>query len=235
MPVMTDTTDTGRPDTSADTDMTAATVTLVTTSEAARLAGVSARTVRRWVQRGLLASVASDGGQLVSPADLPAAKAASGGGHGHGHGHGHVPVRGHGHGRVDTDTDTDTDIPAGAVSPAAVAQLEAIRDEWLAPLVARIEELARENGTLRERAAMVEQDRDRLAAEVARDRGLADRLVDLLEEERDAALAALARSRPDRDALVAAPGTTGAAEPTPADAGAGGALRRLWGRLVGRG
>ena len=53
------------------------------------------------------------------------------------------------------------DTVAVSVSPAARSQLEAIRDEWLRPLMDRNEELARENGRL-------EAKRDALAAEVAR-------------------------------------------------------------------
>ncbi len=130
-----------------DTD----TITLVTAEEAARLAGVSARTIRRWVQRGMLPSSTGEIGILVSPADLVIAQSRAGHGQGQRHGHGH------GHGHEDADTTTST---ASLVNPQARAQLEAIRDEWLQPLVARIESLSRENGQL-------QAERDALAAEVA--------------------------------------------------------------------
>lgn len=55
-----------------------------------------------------------------------------------------------------------------AISPAARSQLEAIRDEWLRPLVERNEELARENGRLQERIVGVERERDALASEIER-------------------------------------------------------------------
>jgi excisionase family DNA binding protein len=146
---MMDTTDMAASDTDRDTD--AAMVTLVTTEEAAHLAGVSARTVRRWIQRGLLAATEGASGQLVSPADLPAAKQAAGHGRGHGRGHGHKAP----------DMVMDADTTDVAVSPAARSQLEAIRDEWLRPMMERNEELARQLGR-------VEQERDQLRVEVDR-------------------------------------------------------------------
>jgi excisionase family DNA binding protein len=175
--VMGDTTDTAATDTvmaadtgRADTDADAA--TMVTTEEAAHLARVSVRTVRRWIQHGHLPHIETENGKLVSPADLPAARRRASSGRGHGHGQ---PGRGHvsGHDRLDTARDTDTRTVA--VPPGAAAQLEAIRDEWLQPLVTRIEELSRENGRLeseRDRArregddlrAALEQARAELAA-----------------------------------------------------------------------
>ena len=142
-----DTADIPAPDTDRDTD--AAMVTLVTTEEAAQLVGVSARTIRRWIQRGLLAATEGDRGQVVSPADLRAAKLAAGHGRGHGHGHG----------RTRPDTVTDADISNVTVSPAARSQLEAIRDEWLQPLVNQLRDAERSIGRL-------EQERDQLRAEV---------------------------------------------------------------------
>src|SRR5215211_1307038 len=128
--------------TDEDTDVAA--VTLVTVDAAAALVGVSPRTVRRWIQKGFLPSQRDLTGHLVSPADLPAAKATAGHGRGHGRdGSGHD--RGHGHERANLATDADG---LAAVNPQARAQLEAIRDEWLSPLVTRIEELSRENGRL---------------------------------------------------------------------------------------
>ncbi len=140
--------------TSVDTDT--AMNTMVTVEEAARLAGVSPRTVRRWIQHRALPCIeTTERGKLVSPADLPAARLAARSGHGrdrdHGHDHGHVGV----------DTAMTTDTTAVAVSPAARSQLEAIRDEWLRPLMERNEDLARENGRL-------QAERDALAAEVER-------------------------------------------------------------------
>ncbi len=44
-------------DAAADTDTDADTAITVTTAEAGRLAGVSARTIRRWIQQGWLTSI----------------------------------------------------------------------------------------------------------------------------------------------------------------------------------
>jgi len=195
------------------------TAKLVTAEEAGRLVGVSARTIRRWIQRGILQAVATDDGQRVVPADLPTAKSAAGG---HGHGHG----RGHRRAVVDTVTDTDMDMdmdttvsvstPA-TVSPAAVAQLEAIRDQWLRPLMDRNEDLARENGRLAAERDAAARERDRAQEQLDADRSLADQLVDLLQAERDAALAEVARLS-EIPSTPAAPVTVSNASPaaTPA-------------------
>jgi hypothetical protein len=73
------------------------------------------------------------------------------------------------------DTATDAAASAVAVSPAAVAQLEAIRDQWLAPLVERNEALARDLGraeadrdAARDRLVAAEAEAERLRAEVVR-------------------------------------------------------------------
>ncbi len=86
--------------------------------------------------------------------------------------------------------------PASTVSPAARSQLEAIRDEWLRPLVDRIGELEREAGRLQAEREAARRERDDLAARVADDRKLADQLVDVLQHERDAAVK-------DRDRVAA--------------------------------
>jgi hypothetical protein len=70
----------------------------------------------------------------------------------------------------DTRQDATHDAPSAvAVNASARAQLEAIRDEWLAPLVDRIGNLERENGRLeaerdelRRRAEAAEAERDEL-------------------------------------------------------------------------
>jgi len=136
----------------------AATVTMVTTEDAAHLARVTVRTVRRWIQHGHLPTIETDRGKLVSPADLPEARKRAS--RGHDRGHIRTP-NGHDRGHDNMATDTDTAMTAPALSSAAKAQMEAIRDQWLRPLVDRIEELNRVNGRL-------EQERDALRAELDR-------------------------------------------------------------------
>src|SRR3954453_6406193 len=109
-------------DTDAATDTDRDTAIVVTTAEAARLAGVSARTVRRWIAQGWLPATDSDQGHLVSPADLPLAAERASRGRGHGHGHGHEergPAPGRGHEQPVTAMATDT-------TAAGRAQLDAI-------------------------------------------------------------------------------------------------------------
>jgi excisionase family DNA binding protein len=141
-----------------------AAVTMVTVEEAAAMAGVSVRTIRRWIQHGHLPHSEDDRGKVVSPADLPAAKERARQGHGHGH---HPRPSGHDRGHNNMATDTDTAMTAPALS-SATAQLELFRDTLLRPLVDRIEELSRENGRLEaERDALrAERDTLRLAATV---------------------------------------------------------------------
>jgi excisionase family DNA binding protein len=129
---------------------------MVMTEEAARIANVSVRTIRRWVQQGHLPYVENERGKLVSPADLSEAKQRAGRGQGRGH---KLRVPGHDRGHEATNTDTDTAMTASALS-STTAQMELIRDQWLRPFVDRIEELSRENGRL-------EQERDTLRDQLA--------------------------------------------------------------------
>src|SRR5215204_5469066 len=155
-------------DTVTDAAMTqtatdAATVTMVTTEDAARLADVSVRTVRRWIQHGHLPAIESDRGKLISPADIPEAQKRAG----RDRGHGHIrPPNGHDRGHDNIATDTDTAMAAPALS-SATAQMEAIRDQWLMPLVDRIGTLERENGRLEQERDQVTRERDVLRAELA--------------------------------------------------------------------
>lgn len=74
------------------------------------------------------------------------------------------------------------------VAPAAIAQLEAIRDEWLQPLVDRIGLLEREIGRTEEQRDVATRERNELRA-AARDRaGLEERLR-VITDQRNEALA----------------------------------------------
>jgi hypothetical protein len=154
---------------------------------AGNVAGIPARTLRSWVRAGKLPATEGQRGKLVRLGDVLAIAEATG----------RSPATGRQTAGNAGKPATSADHPAGnaadvaednlAVSPAARAQLEAIRDEWLAPLVARNEELARELGR-------VEAERDELRRRVA----------DLEAERRQDAPV----SRQDR------PGATEASSPT---------------------
>jgi excisionase family DNA binding protein len=95
----------------ADTAMT------VTVEEAAKIAGVSARTVRRWINRGWLPCYDGANGKLVSPADLASAQAAARRGHGHDRDHADT---------TDTNTDTQANTRAATATDQAQRQLEVL-------------------------------------------------------------------------------------------------------------
>src|SRR5829696_2395236 len=155
-------TDTDRDAATLNAATDAATVTMVTTEDAAHLARVTVRTVRRWIQHGHLPAVESHRGKLVSPADIPDAQKRAG--RGHDRGHIRTP-NGHDRGHDNMVTDTDTAMAAPALS-SATAQMEAIRDQWLMPLVDRIGVLERENGRLENERDQVTRERDALRAEL---------------------------------------------------------------------
>jgi excisionase family DNA binding protein len=87
--------------------------------------------------------------------------------------------------------DTTGDDSTTDISPAARSQLEAIRDEWLLPLVDRIGVLEREAGQLQAQRDAAQRERDDLADRLAEERGLADQFVDILQAERDVLAAQL--------------------------------------------
>ena len=120
-------------------------VDVVDVATAAAALGISAGAIRKRLERGHLAGH-KHGGQwrvLLSSLDRASATRRDATGHG---------ATGH---------DATEATGSTAVSSAARSQLEAIRDEWLTPLVTRIEELSRDLGR-------VEQERDQLRAELER-------------------------------------------------------------------
>ena len=112
------------------------------------------------------------------------------------------------------------------VSPAAMAQLEAVRDQWLQPLVSQIREQAEHIGRLAAERAAIARERDDLADRLAADRGLADQLVNVLQAERDQLRADLERLQVSRD-----PVTEHRAEQVPTE---GGLRPGPWARLQRR-
>ncbi len=168
---------------------------------AGNVAGISPRTLRYWVRGGKLPAIEGQRGKLVRLGDvltladltgkmatLPATSRQAGGNAGN-PATSAVGNTGKVANPADSETEPDEQAPPpGAVSPAARSQLEAIRDEWLRPLVDRIGELEREAGRL-------QAERDALAAQVADDRRMADQLVNVLQAERDALQAEVERLR----------------------------------------
>ena len=109
---------------------------VVDVATAARALGVSAGAVRKRLERGHLTGHKEAGQwRVVLPADNAT--------------------------RHDTTDTTRHDATGGAVTPTARSQLDAVRDEWLQPLVDQLRALERDYGR-------VEQERDQLRAEVAR-------------------------------------------------------------------
>ena len=179
-------------------------------AEAAERLGLGVELLRKRAQRGTLPAYKLDGKWFVvldnGRDDPPAANG---------------PV-------LDTPSRPGPDTsapppPSSAVSPAARSQLEAIRDEWLLPLVERAGALEREVGRLQAERDAAEQRRAELAAELeaerrhwqrveelavaverreAEHRRGADQLVEILEQDRDAAVRRVAAVEAERDRLA---------------------------------
>jgi hypothetical protein len=122
---------------------------------------------------------------------------------------------------------TGHDTTATAVTPAALAQLDAIRDQWLQPLVDQLKAQAEQIGALKAERDALRWERDRLAdqlpaeratrdgavrAEAERaqlaerlrtDRALTDLLVEALQADRDAAIKASEALREENASLRA--------------------------------
>ena len=119
---------------------------------AGHLTGVPARTLRRWATDGKVSAIRGSRGRLVRLADVERIVAMTGGFAGH---------------VTDGMADDDRErLATAVVSSAARSQLEAIREEWLAPLIERNEALAREAGRLAAERDAARDERDELRAEV---------------------------------------------------------------------
>ncbi len=175
--------------------------------------GVNERTIRRWIDQGQLAAVKVRGSYRITVEEIERARVAV-----LGEGLGDViempsarteadiigSADTSGRGRSATDTAAAAGAAPGtpAISPAARSQLEAIRDEWLRPIMARNEELARENGRLQERVVGVERERDTALAELERLKAAQDVAVDAQEPQGEVQPANVA---PDTSASAQAP------------------------------
>ena len=169
---------------------------------AARALGISERAVRKRIAAGTLrAEPFGRSYRVWLPEEVPPPGPEPG------------PARGPEHGPEPIEAQFRA--RAVTVSPAAYAQLEAIRDQWLAPLVAQITEQAERIGRLE-----AERDAARAAESEAR------RWAEIVGMERDQLRAAIAQ-----DASHAAPGDTSEAQGHEHDVGhlrPLGRLQRLW-------
>ncbi|MDP9471110.1 MAG: hypothetical protein M3Q71_10670 [Chloroflexota bacterium] len=170
--------------------------------EAAELLGVTVELLRKRAQRKTVPAYKVDGRWYVVLDGLQDAQDTTSPG----------PVRDRTGSPGQDVLDNPPPLPS-TVSPAARSQLEAIRDEWLRPLVDRIGELEREAGQLQERVAGVERERDGLAARLANNRKLADQLVNVLQAERDALATEVEQLKAAQDASQASPFAPGEAQP----------------------
>ena len=124
----------------------------LTISQAARLLGVSENAIRQRLKRQSLPAAKVEGVWRIWLPDQEGRPGAD-----------HQPDQ-----RPDQEGDQGATTSPVAVSPAAVAQLVAIRDQWLQPLVAQIREQAELIGQLRAERDQAAQERDDLRAEVER-------------------------------------------------------------------
>ncbi|MDP9355532.1 MAG: helix-turn-helix domain-containing protein, partial [Chloroflexota bacterium] len=159
--------------TGASCPVAPATEMVASVSEAARLLGLTEGAVRKRIERGQLrAAKVKNQWQITIGTDDLAETALR-----------DATRRDEtGHDTTDTTEATrhdETDRTSGTVAPAAVAQLEAIRDQWLQPLVDRI-------GTLEREAGRLQAERDAALAEVERLKAVQDAAVAAQEPQHEA-------------------------------------------------
>jgi len=108
----------------------------VSVEDAGKLLSVSSRTVRNWIASGKLPAISGNRGRLVTRADVLRIGSLTG----------KVPEDAESSSVSAMSSDTSSaELPEDASVASVVtarSQLEAIRDEWLAPLVAQITEQA---------------------------------------------------------------------------------------------
>ena len=181
---------------------------LLPVESAGSVAGISPRTLRYWIKGGKLPATEGQRGKLVRLGDVlalaeftgkrPATERQAAGNPATAT----EPARSAGNGDGIAGSGPAGEASALAVNEAARAQLEAIRDEWLRPLVERSEALARELGR----------------AEAERDAAI--------RERDDLAL----QLRAARDAAAASPAAPGAAEPAGRGSGTSAPWWAFWRR-----
>ena len=196
---------------------------------AGSVAGISPRTLRYWIKGGKLPATEGQRGKLVRLGDVLAlaemtGKRAADGRQSPGTAGNPATSAESTAGNAAGSSADAADQVAPAVTPAAVAQLEAIRDQWIRPFVDRIGELERENGRLEERIMGTERERNELRAE-----------VELL---RSIGHAGDGDPHSGQDAVVEPAAAPGRADPpdatdTPREAEGGSWLAILWRRVRG--
>jgi hypothetical protein len=138
----------------------------VAISYAGHVTGVPARTLRRWAEAGKVPVVAGHRKRLVRLEDVQRLAAMTG----------HQPARaamtgasaGQAAGHVAAaDVHDDLIETTVAVSPGARAQLEAVRDEWLQPLIDQLREAERALGRTEAERDQARQERDALQERLA--------------------------------------------------------------------
>ena len=137
----------------------------VAIEHAGRVTGDPARTLRRWAETGKVLVVAGQRKRVVRLDDVRRLAAMTG----------HQPdatdltgaSAGQATGHMAEGVADDNMPPSsGAVSPAARSQLEAIRDEWLQPLIDQLREAERTIGRLEAERDQAAQERDALRSEL---------------------------------------------------------------------
>jgi hypothetical protein len=195
---------------------------------AGQVTGVPARTLRRWAEAGKVPVIAGQRGRLIRLEDVR--KLATMTGHG--------PVgpdmtgayAGHVTGHVAGDV-VDDNVPV-VVPETARAQLEAVRDEWLQPLIDQLRETERALGR-------TEAERDQARQEMSAARLERDALQAELDRLREAESANAPQDAPELrgrvDTLEVTADTLREAhsEPVPAEVSLATAWRRWWRRMTG--